>query len=171
MIQEVLPSFLMKNPTDKLRPKCLLNIMAPSLCLDLLVLGLGVRESNFFLWGAEWRGRGKKEKHCYWELSNMWLHLQQGRKCYRPSRFVLTKSGKAKALFFPTLWYQQINYIWNFFSTCWAGPQSVQRPPSAHSGLPTVVCNFWSVKMTFITTGLGWVQYEFLPSVCLGTVS
>ena len=62
MIQEVLPSFLMKNPTDKLRPKCLLNIMVPSLCLDLLVLGLGVRESNFFLGGAEWRGRGKNRK-------------------------------------------------------------------------------------------------------------
>lgn len=152
MIQEVLPSSLMKNPTDKLRSKCLLNTRVPSLCLDLLVLGLGVREWDFFLWGAEWRGREKKKKNivtgnsaiCDHTCSNVgdgnsaisdYTCINVGAAREWPSRFVLTKSGKVKALFYPTLWYQQINYIWNFFSTCWAGPWSVQRPPNAHSGL------------------------------------
>lgn len=79
------------------------NNRVQSLCLDLLVLGLGAREPSLSLWGAGWRGR---EKTLLLGTQQNMITAAATEKMVEndsPKIFVLTKPGKANALFFPTL--------------------------------------------------------------------
>lgn len=153
MLQEVPPHPWWKTPQISFGPSAFSSARLQSLCLELLVLGLGVREPNFFLWGGGVGGRAEKKNHCYWDLSKTWLELQQRRRWERVTlQRALSWWNQERPVrcFFPTLGCQQTNDMWSFLPTCWAEPWSIWRPP-----LGPPWHNFWSIKMTFIITGLG----------------
>lgn len=143
----------MKNPTDKLWPKCLLISKVTEFVSWAIGSWPWSPRTKLFPLGGGVGGRAEKKNHCYWDLSKTWLELQQRRRWERVTlQRALSWWNQERPVrcFFPTLGCQQTNDMWSFLPTCWAEPWSIWRPP-----LGPPWHNFWSIKMTFIITGLG----------------